>query len=114
MADPVTATMIIGTIAAVGGTTYSIIDSNRQAKKAEKRQAAYEQKLAAEQAAADAEEQRIKDETLARQKAYGASLIGDNTQLTNVLSSGGYSDEASDFSLLRTELGSSSVDEMFA
>lgn len=113
MTDPVT-WMAIGTVAAAAGTAYGAIDSHRQAKKAEKRQADYQNKIAAEEAAAAAEEQRIKDETLARQKAYGASLIEGNTQLNNVLSGGGYTDESDDYSLLTTKVGSSSVDEMFA
>lgn len=111
--DPVT-WMAIGTVAAAAGTAYGAIDSNRQARKAEKRQAAYQNKIAAEEAAAEAEEKRIKDETLARQQAYGASLIEGSTQLNNVLSGGGYTDESDDYSLLTTKVGSSSVDDMFA
>ena len=113
MADPVT-WMAIGTIATAAGGIYSAVDSHRQAKKAEKRQAAYQKQVAAEEAAAAAEEKRIKDETLARQQAYGASLIEGSTQLNNVLSGGGYTDESDDYSLLTTKVGSSSVDEMFA
>lgn len=108
------ALMLGGILASVAGTAYGAIDSHRQAKKAEKRQADYQNKIAAEEAAAAAEEQRIKDETLARQQAYGASLIEGSTQLNNVLSGGGYTDESDDYSLLTTKVGSSSVDEMFA
>lgn len=111
--DPVT-WMAIGTVAAAAGTAYGAIDSHRQAKKAEKRQADYQNKIAAEEAAAAAEEQRIKDETLARQQAYGASLIEGSTSLNNMLS-GGYSDNPTDFSLLKTELGvGTTVDDIFA
>ena len=107
--DPVT-WMAIGTVAAAAGGVYSAVDSHRQAKKAEARQDAYQKQLAAEEAAAEAEEQRIKDETLARQQAYGASLLDDSTALNNALS-GGFSDEVGNFSLVQT---GSSVNDMFA
>ena len=104
----------LGAAATIGAT----VISTRQAEKASKRQAAYQQSLLDQQKATEAEEQRITNEANERNRAYGESLLNGNSQLDNALT--GYSseldNEEGNFSLLSNTLqpGSTNVQELFA
>lgn len=105
--------LITGVLGAAATVTTAVI-SNNQAKDAAKRQVKYQEQLTAQEAATEAEEKRITQESLQRQQAYGASLLEGNTGLNNVLS-GGYNEENYlGGSLLGNTLGSSSVSSVFA
>ncbi len=107
---------LIGTVIGAGATIASTVMSNRQADKAAKRQAEYQKQLADQQAAADAEEKRLTDESNQRNRAYGASLLQGNTQLDNILS-GSWDDEediGGGATLLGETLQPMSVQSMFA
>lgn len=105
---------IIGTALGAAASVYGTISSNKQAEKSAKRQQEYQEQLAAEQAAAEAEEKRIAQEAQARSKAYGASLLNDGTSLKNMLS-GGYSDQQlGSGSIITDGKTTGSVDSMFS
>lgn len=100
--------------ASAGVGIYSAVQSNKQAKEAEKRQAAYNAQLKADQEATAAKEKQLAADAKARSRAYGSSLVDSGTQLNNMLS-GGYDDE--DYvggSVLGSSLGSADVSSMFA
>lgn len=104
---------LIGTVIGAGATIASSVISNRQADKASKRQQEYQQQLANQEAAAQAEEKRITDEANQRNRAYGASLLQGNTQLDNILTSS-WDEEENSTSLLSQTLQPMSVQSMFA
>jgi hypothetical protein len=110
---------LVGAALGAAATIGSTIISTKQAEKASKRQAEYQQSLLDQQRATEAEEQRITNEANERNRAYGASLLDGNTQLDNALT--GYNSEYSlsndqDYSLLSNTLkpGSTNVQELFA
>lgn len=109
---------LIGSVIGAGATIMATSMSNRQAEKASQRQAAYQQQLMDQQAATEAEEKRITDESNQRNRAYGASLLQGNTQLDNILS-GSWNDEenvggSGGNTLLGETLQPMSVQSMFA
>lgn len=105
---------LIGTVIGAGATIASSVISNRQAEKASKRQAEYQQQLLNQQAATEAEEKRLVDESNQRNRAYGASLLQGNTQLDNILTSSWKEEEGTSTSLLSQTLQPMNVQSMFA
>lgn len=106
---------IIGTVAGLGASVYSTISSNKQAKKTAAQQAAYQQSLLDQQTATEAEEKRIQTESTERNRAYGASLVEGNTQLSNALNSSWEDDDdSSSTSILGNTLQSTGVQSIFA
>lgn len=101
----------IGTALGAAASVYGTISSNKQAEESAARQAEYQKQLAAQEAATEAEEKRLAQEAQARTKAYGASLLNNNTALDNMLS-GGYSSEQLGGSVISSNLGSG-VDSIF-
>lgn len=101
--------------AAIGGiaTVTSAVVSSRQADKAADRQQQYYNKIAEQEAATAAEQNRINKESKERARAYGASLLSDNTQLNNMLS-GGWEDENYSSTILNSGAQNASVSSMFA
>lgn len=103
----------VAAVAAVGGTIYSTVQSARQANAAAKRQEDYYNKIAQQEAATAAEQKRIDKESQDRARAYGASLLSDNTQMNNMLS-GGWEDDDYSTTILNSGVQSGSVSSMFA
>lgn len=101
--------------AAIGGaaTIASTVISSRQADKASKRQENYYNQMAAQEAATAAEQKRIDKESQDRARAYGASLLSDNTQLNNMLS-GGWDDSDYSTTVLNSGAQNASVSSIFA
>ena len=101
--------------AAIGGiaTVTSAVISSRQADAAADRQQEYYNKIAAQEAATAAEQKRLDKESQDRARAYGASLLSDNTQMNNMLS-GGWDDENYSTTILNSGVQNGSVSSMFA
>jgi hypothetical protein len=104
---------LITGLAGAAATVTGAVISGRQADKAAKRQQSYYDKIAKQEAATEAEQNRITKESRDRAQAYGASLLADNTQLNNMLS-GGWDDEEYSTTILNTGVQSNSVSSMFA
>lgn len=104
---------LIGTVIGTAGSVATAVMSNRQAKKAEQRQADYQQQLANQEAETKAKEKKLTDESNQRNRAYGASLLQGNTQLDNILTSS-WDEEENSTSLLSQTLQPMSVQSMFA
>jgi hypothetical protein len=106
---------LASTAVAAGTSIYSTVQSNKQAKDSARRQQAYYNKLAAEQAATEAEEKRLTAEAEQRSRAYGASLLDSGTQLQNMLS-GGYNEDEKTFGsgIITQELQPMGVQSLFA
>lgn len=71
----------------------SAVTSSRQADKANKRQMQYQQQVAQQEADTAAKEKRLQQESIARSKAYGASLLNADTNMQNLLNTGGYGED---------------------
>lgn len=106
--------LVVGLAGAVATVTGSII-SSRQADAAAKRQEEYNNKLQAEQQAAQAKEQQLAAEAAERSRAYGASLLESDTAKDNLLS-GSWDDEdyLGSGSVLTNSLQPGGVQSMFA
>lgn len=104
----------IGAMLVAAATVYSTYQSNKQAKKAEKRQDAYQRAILEQEKQTAAEEKRIALESRERDKQYAASLVTGNTLLNNNIT-GNYSDEVLGGSLLTTNLTSgTNTNDIFA
>lgn len=97
-------TPVVAAVAAVATTAASVwgtVQSSKQAAAQTKVQQSYYNKILEDEAATEAEENRITAETQDRTRAYAASLIDSDTLLNNNLS-GSYDDE-------KTSIGSGSI-----
>lgn len=108
------APVVAAAITAVAAITSSVI-SSKQADKANKRQMQYQQQIAQQEADAQAKEKRLQQESLARSKAYGASLLNSDTNTQNMLNEGGYGeDKLGSSSIISESLQQGSVQSMFS
>ena len=108
---------LIGTVVGAGitaaTTIYTSNKANKQAEAAQKRQEEYYNEIKNQQAATEAEEQRITQETQERQRQYAAGLLDSSTGLDNMLSGGYKEDVLGGTSLLGSSLRGN-VSSMFA
>lgn len=106
--------LITGVLGAAATVTGAVM-ANRQAEKAADQQAQYMEKAQKAQQDATAKEQKITQEAQQRARAYNASLLTSDTNLSSALTSGGYSSEGEEnYSLLGSSLSTGSASNMFS